>query len=97
MPDTFNMPENVLQAGALALANLDIAEKEGRTEGRPFGFGAKADVVIQACLKEWGAAEERRDPDLPRSLGEAGIDQCRLVFPWEPVDPVLDHDTEENT
>lgn len=48
--------EEMVRRGALKLAQLDIDEREGKTEGRPYSFGDKSLAVLEAALhREDGA------------------------------------------
>jgi hypothetical protein len=73
MPDSFNIPENVINAGIQALID--------HIEGRNSSTEEDVRVIVQACLNEWGAREERVS-GLETEQGP----QRRLVFPWEPVE-----------
>jgi hypothetical protein len=106
MPDTFNIPENAIEPVARAICNA-ASEATGRRPGPSCDVcKERASDAIQACLKEWGAAEVRRGRMFPsekrKGILEHRATERRLVFPWEPVEgdvpaEVLDHDTEENT
>jgi hypothetical protein len=80
MLDSFNIPENVRAAALRAV-------QEVRTEPRVTFYQRTADAAIQACLKESGAREERKEKRSKRFLAyNPRRFQRRLVFPWEPVE-----------
>ena len=78
---TFNIPENVIKAA------FDAFQRAPRTIA---GIRAQLNIAIQACLKEWGAEEERRGHMFPsekrKGITEYRDTERRLAFPWEPVE-----------
>lgn len=78
MPDTFNIPENVVAAAEDAYRErLATQTVEERRVAMP--------AAIQACLKEWGAREETMG-GRPSGVIFLPARHRRLVFPWEPVE-----------